>query len=81
MESCKQVDFSFVKNGEVIQKGNIQNMLFDFQRIIDECAECFGLGEGDLIYTGTPEGVGPLHTNDVCSLLWGSEEKGRFTVV
>ncbi|TWI56166.1 fumarylacetoacetate hydrolase family protein [Halalkalibacter nanhaiisediminis] len=80
VESLKQVDFSFVKNGDVIQKGNIQNMMFDFQAIIDECAECFGLGKGDLIYTGTPEGVGPLHSGDECILYWGAEEKGRFIV-
>ncbi|MCM3762160.1 fumarylacetoacetate hydrolase family protein [Alkalihalobacillus oceani] len=80
VEDCKQVDFSLVKNGEVVQKGNISHMIFDFQTIIDECADCFGLGEGDLIYTGTPEGVGPLTSGDAYQLFWGEDEKGSFRV-
>lgn len=79
-DSCNGVDFSLVINGEVVQKGNIKDMLHDFQAMIDECEECFGLGEGDIIYTGTPEGVGPLHSGDVCVLFWDDEEKGRFIV-
>ncbi|WP_332694008.1 fumarylacetoacetate hydrolase family protein [Halalkalibacter lacteus] len=79
-EVCEKTDFSFVINSETIQKGNIQEMMFDFQAIIDECVNCFGLGEGDLIYTGTPEGVGPLQSGDQCQLYWGKEEKGRFVV-
>ena len=79
-ERCALVDFSLEKNGQIVQKGNIKKMLFDFQTIIDECAEVFGLGDGDLIFTGTPEGVGPLHPGDECVLYWGEEEKGRFIV-
>ncbi len=79
-EQCAEIDFSLVKNGELVQKGNIKNMLFSFQAMLDECTEYFGLGEGDLIYTGTPEGVGPLIEGDECILYWGSEEKGRFIV-
>ncbi|MFC0472373.1 fumarylacetoacetate hydrolase family protein [Halalkalibacter kiskunsagensis] len=79
-EACKQTDFSFVINNEIIQKGNIQEMMFNFQAIIDECAKCFGLAKGDLIYTGTPDGVGPLQSGDQCKLYWGKEEKGAFIV-
>jgi 2-keto-4-pentenoate hydratase/2-oxohepta-3-ene-1,7-dioic acid hydratase in catechol pathway len=77
---CSEVDFSFVKNGEVVQIGNSNSMIFNFQAIIDECAEYFGLGEGDLIFTGTPEGVGPLNNGDKCQLFWGNEEKGNFQI-
>jgi len=80
VEKCKEIEFSFVKNGELIQKGQIADMMFDFQAIIDDCVNCFGLGQGDLIYTGTPEGVGPLHSGDFCQLFWGKEEKGQFYV-
>lgn len=79
-EECKKMHFSLVKNGIMVQQGNINNMIFNFQSIIDECVECFGLGEGDLIFTGTPEGVGPLTSGDHCQLVWGDEEKGHFTV-
>lgn len=80
VEKCKEVDFSLKKNGTVVQKGNIQHMLFNFQAIIDECAGIFGLSEGDIIFTGTPEGVGPLSSGDECVMFWGEEEKGRFIV-
>ncbi|MGG0716239.1 fumarylacetoacetate hydrolase family protein [Robertmurraya massiliosenegalensis] len=76
----RESEFSFVKNGELIQIGKPADMIFDFQAIIDECVTYFGLGEGDLIYTGTPEGVGPLHSGDVCQLLWENEVKGQFVV-
>lgn len=77
---CKRKHFSLTKNGAVVQKGNIMNMIFSFQAIINECATHFGLHEGDLIYTGTPEGVGPLQSGDECVFFWGEAEKGRFVV-
>ncbi|GAE35620.1 fumarylacetoacetate hydrolase family protein [Halalkalibacter akibai JCM 9157] len=79
-EDLSEFDFSLFKNGQVVQKGNSQAMIFDFQRIIDECEQFFGLGEGDLLFTGTPEGVGPIVSGDVCQLFWGEIEKGSFTV-
>ncbi|GAE25764.1 fumarylacetoacetate hydrolase family protein [Halalkalibacter wakoensis JCM 9140] len=80
MSECLQTPFSFKINDETRQKGTIADMLFSFQEIIDECAECFGLGKGDLIFTGTPEGVGSLKTGDQCTLFWGDHEKGTFIV-
>ena len=53
-------------------------MLFDFQAIIDECSTCFGLGKGDLIYTGTPEGVGSVEHGDHFVLKWDEEVVGSF---
>ncbi|MDT8862326.1 fumarylacetoacetate hydrolase family protein [Alkalihalobacillus sp. MEB130] len=79
-KECANTEFSFDLNGETRQKGHTRDMIFTFQDIIDECADCFGLGEGDLIYTGTPEGVGPIHVNDIGKLFWGVEEKGSFLI-
>ncbi|WP_458414647.1 fumarylacetoacetate hydrolase family protein [Schinkia sp. CFF1] len=79
-ENCKKVDFSLLKNGKQAQVGNINNMLFDLQTIIDFTAENFGLGEGDIIFTGTPEGVGQAADGDHFSLLWGEQALGEFTV-
>ena len=39
-------------------------MIFDLQTIVDYIAKNYGLGAGDIIYTGTPEGVGPVHDGD-----------------
>ncbi|OLO28124.1 fumarylacetoacetate hydrolase [Alkalihalophilus pseudofirmus] len=73
---CKNTNFSLIKNGEQVQIGNIKNLIFDFQSIIHFCATNLGLGEGDIIFTGTPEGVGPLAEGDELSLLWGDTELG-----
>jgi fumarylpyruvate hydrolase len=77
VEEMKKIDFSLVKNGETVQQWNIGNMIFDFQTIIDFTAQNFGLGEGDLIYTGTPEGVGQVNDKDQLTLLWGNSILGE----
>jgi fumarylpyruvate hydrolase len=80
VEGCREFTFSLVKNGEMVQEGTSKDMMFDFQAIITECQDVFGLGAGDLIYTGTPEGVGPIQDGDHFEFYWGEECKGRFTV-
>ncbi|WHY02758.1 fumarylacetoacetate hydrolase family protein [Neobacillus sp. DY30] len=77
IEEMKKIDFILQKNGETVQQGNIKNMLFDLQTIIDFTALNFGLGEGDLIYTGTPEGVGPVNDMDHLTLFWGNSVLGE----
>lgn len=77
IEELKKKDFSLIKNEENVQQGNIKNMLFDLQTIIDFTALNFGLGEGDLIYTGTPEGVGLVMDKDHLTLLWGNSVLGE----
>ncbi len=76
IEECKKVDFALLKNGQQVQIGNIKDMVFDLQTIIDFSAEHFGLGKGDIIFTGTPEGVGPVSDGDHLSLLLGEQVLG-----
>lgn len=80
VEDIEHTTFTLKKNGETVQYGNSTQMLFNFQQLVDECDQAFGLGEGDIIFTGTPEGVGPISDGDVFTLFWGEEEKGSFTV-
>ncbi|MBM7094392.1 fumarylacetoacetate hydrolase family protein [Bacillus sp. H-16] len=80
LNTCQETDFTLVQNGNEVQRGNIQNMMFDFHRIIKDCHDLFGLAPGDIIYTGTPEGVGQITAGDEYVLKWGEKEKGRFTV-
>ncbi|MED3648069.1 fumarylacetoacetate hydrolase family protein [Halalkalibacterium halodurans] len=79
-ETCKATDFSLLIHDQIVQKGNIQQMLFSFEQMVEEVGEAFGLGEGDLLFTGTPEGVGPIQSGDQLSLFWGTERKGHFSV-
>ena len=51
-------------NGEVRQQGSTSQMLFPLPRLITYCSSVFTLNEGDLIYTGTPKGVGPVFDGD-----------------
>ena len=80
MEACKRTDFTLVKNGEEVQHGNSKDMIFNFQVLIDFVGKNFGLDKGDLIYTGTPAGVGPTESGDHFQLNWGNETLGEFTV-
>ena len=54
------ISFSLEKNGEIVQKGNSANMIFHFDTIISYLSKFYSLKVGDLIYTGTPEGVGKV---------------------
>jgi 2-keto-4-pentenoate hydratase/2-oxohepta-3-ene-1,7-dioic acid hydratase in catechol pathway len=58
------LSFSCAVNGVTRQSGNTRNMLFPIPRLIVEIARYWRLLPGDLIYTGTPEGVGPLCPGD-----------------
>jgi acylpyruvate hydrolase len=51
-------------NGKTVQTGNTRDMIFSFNRIIAYVSRFFPLKTGDLIYTGTPAGVGPVYAGD-----------------
>ena len=59
------IDFHLEINGETRQAGNTQNLLFSFDQIISIVSRFVTLKTGDLIFTGTPEGVGPVKRGDV----------------
>ena len=54
------INFSMTKNGEVVQKGNSNQMIHDFNQIIAHISTYFSLNIGDMIFTGTPAGVGEI---------------------
>lgn len=58
------LDFSMKLNGETRQKGNTGLMLFNFTDILVYASQFFTLKTGDLLFTGTPEGVGPVKIGD-----------------
>lgn len=59
------IEFELKVNGASRQIGNTSDMIFDFQRIITHISQYFTLQKGDLIYTGTPAGVGKIETGDL----------------
>tara|TARA_B100000575_G_scaffold192181_1_gene155077 strand:- start:42 stop:653 length:612 start_codon:yes stop_codon:yes gene_type:complete len=60
-----QLDFELVKNNETVQKGNTSQMLWSINTLINEVSRFFTLKIGDVIFTGTPAGVGPVVVDDV----------------
>lgn len=63
--SVDDINFKLVKNGEVVQRGNTQNMLWKIDELIAYVSQYFTLKKGDIIFTGTPEGVGKVNPDDV----------------
>lgn len=63
-KNLDDIAFSLEKNGEIVQKGNTQDMLFDFDHLICYLSQFMTLKIGDLIFTGTPAGVGPVKIGD-----------------
>jgi len=63
--STENINFELVKNGTVVQKGNSSHMLWKFDEIISYVSQYFTLKIGDIIFTGTPEGVGVVKPNDI----------------
>ena len=60
----KNINFSFTKNKEVVQKASSQEMIFSFDQIIFHISNYFSLNIGDLVFTGTPAGVGEAMVGD-----------------
>lgn len=60
----KNTSFSLSKNDAPIQIGNSADMLFTIDELISHISKFITLKTGDLIYTGTPEGVGPVEIGD-----------------
>lgn len=60
----KNINFSMQKNGTRVQEGNTRDMIFDFSTLIAFISQYITLRKGDLIYTGTPVGVGPIAIGD-----------------
>ncbi len=64
INSLRDINFHLDKNGETVQKSNIKEMIFCIDEIIHYVSKYMTLKIGDLIFTGTPSGVGPVNIGD-----------------
>jgi len=62
--NIQNINFQLLKNGELVQKGNTIDMIFSVDKLIAYVSQYVTLKIGDLLFTGTPEGVGPVQIND-----------------
>ena len=72
--------FTFQVNGETRQQGQTSLMIYPISAILRELAESYGLKAGDVIFTGTPAGVGELHTGDKLALDLAGLVQAEFEV-
>jgi 2-keto-4-pentenoate hydratase/2-oxohepta-3-ene-1,7-dioic acid hydratase in catechol pathway len=59
-----ELNFKLLKNKELVQSGNTEQMIFNFNQIIANISQYFSLNIGDLVFTGTPKGVGECVVGD-----------------
>ena len=64
IEDINNIDFHLDVNGETVQKGNSKDMIFTIDQLIAYVSKFVTLKIGDLIFTGTPAGVGPVKIGD-----------------
>ena len=76
----QQLSFSLAVNGEIRQRGNTKLMLFSVAKIVHHLSTLYGLSEGDVIFTGTPEGVSRLQAGDHLYLVLDNLIDVRFEV-
>lgn len=70
----KQLEFKLKKNGELVQHGNSKDMIFSIDKLIEYISQFMTLKIGDLIFTGTPEGVGEVQIGDHLEGFIGEEQ-------
>ncbi len=79
-QDLQNLSFHLAINGETKQQGNTSMMLWNFDEIIAEVSKYFTLKTGDLIFTGTPAGVGEVKIGDVLSAYIEQEKFLEFEI-
>ena len=78
IDDLNNLDFTLTNNGNVVQKGNTSEMLWGIDELISEISKFFTLKIGDIIFTGTPSGVGRVNEND--NLVGYINDKECFSI-
>ena len=79
-KDLRNINFKLEVNGQPRQVGNTSMMLFSFEYIISYLSRFFILKNGDLIFTGTPKGVGPIAIGDKLSAYIENKKLLEFTI-
>ncbi|GAA4269737.1 fumarylacetoacetate hydrolase family protein [Hyunsoonleella aestuarii] len=78
LTNVNDIEFSLKKNEEIVQNGNTSHMLWKIDELIEYVSKYFTLKIGDIIFTGTPAGVGKVIAND--KLKGFIENKEMFSI-
>lgn len=74
------ISFHLDIDGKTVQRGNTKDLLFSFSQLISYVSSFITLKKGDLIFTGTPEGVGPVTAGNVLTAYIGEKKLLEFEV-
>ncbi|MEI7508882.1 MAG: fumarylacetoacetate hydrolase family protein [Flavobacterium sp.] len=78
--SLESINFELINNGIVVQKGNTDHMLWKIDELIAYVSQFFTLKKGDIIFTGTPEGVCDVKPNDILEGYIENKKSFRINV-
>lgn len=76
----EDINFSLTQNGTTVQSGSTKDMIFTIDKLIAHVSQYMTLKKGDLIYTGTPSGVGPIAIGDELKGFIGEREMFKVRV-
>jgi len=75
-----KLPFQLYQNDQLVQDGNTQNMLWKIDELIAYVSQYFTLKKGDIIFTGTPAGVGKVNRNDILVGTLNGDEAFRIKI-
>jgi 2-keto-4-pentenoate hydratase/2-oxohepta-3-ene-1,7-dioic acid hydratase in catechol pathway len=78
--SLENINFELHSNGNVVQKGNSSHMIWKIDELISHVSQFFTLKKGDIIFTGTPEGVSAVKANDILEGFIENKKSFRIQV-
>jgi len=79
-KSLENIEFKLVKNGEIVQLGTTSHMIWKIDELIAHVSQFFTLKKGDIIFTGTPEGVAAVRPNDILEGYLENKKSFRIQV-
>lgn len=74
LKNREEISFQLFKNGELVQDGNSKFMINSIPQLVEHCSSYFTIKIGDLLFTGTPQGVGPVKAGDVLEAFLEGEK-------
>jgi 2-keto-4-pentenoate hydratase/2-oxohepta-3-ene-1,7-dioic acid hydratase in catechol pathway len=80
IKNKKSINFCLYKNTELVQQGNSANMIHSFDKIVAYISQYFSINIGDLIFTGTPAGVGEVVVGDELELFIEEQSLLKFDI-
>ncbi|WP_298394313.1 fumarylacetoacetate hydrolase family protein [Flavobacterium sp.] len=78
--SLESINFELHSNGKVVQSGNTSHMLWKIDELVSYVSQFFTLKKGDIIFTGTPEGVAAVKPNDILEGYLENKKSFRIQV-